>query len=264
MKLTKLKGLYIPIITPMLKANFDKESMRAVFDSVDEYINGYIPCLSSGEGADLNNSQWKEVVVCLRSYTDKPVIPGIKRNNINSALELVKVAEELSCDGIAITVPSNNFNETFDYFSRIAAETDLPILVYNTEDKHISTKYELLKLDSIQNVVGLKDSSMNQSFFELACQLREEGTLRMSILQGMEHLLNVPNGCDGYLVSLLNIEPKLVFDYFNNKTDDLHQKIIDIFWTYNLGGEWFVTLKAVLFMRNVIRSAEQVNLAIKL
>ena len=64
----EIKGLYVPIITPMFHGEFDKGSMQKLIESVDQYVDGYVPCLSSGEGQVLSNEQWKEVVQFVRIF----------------------------------------------------------------------------------------------------------------------------------------------------------------------------------------------------
>ncbi len=258
-----VKGLYIPLITPMLYGTFDKDSMAKLIKSVDQYVDGYVPCLTSGEGQIISNEQWKEIVEFVRSQTSKPLFPGIKRENITGTISLEKIASELKCDGITVPVPSKNWDDNKKYFNQLLSESNLPLMIYNTETAFISNTENLKELDQNERIVAIKDSSMNREFFAEMCKERLSGELSMTVLQGMEHHLDVPKGCDGYLVSLLNVEPMLVKEMLKNPTPETNKKIIDIFWKYNLGGSWFITLKALLFDRKIINSAEEVSLAIK-
>lgn len=258
-----LTGLYVPLITPMLYGEFDKDSMSKLIKSVDQYVDGYVPCLSSGEGHVLSSNQWREVVEFVRSQTNKPLFPGIKREKIEDTILLEKIANELKCDGVTIPVPFQAWKENKEYFDRLLNETTLPIMIYNTESAFISNIENLKELDANERIVAIKDSSMNKEFFKEICNARLNNELSMTVLQGMEHQLDVPKGCDGYLVSLLNIEPRLVKEMFENPSVETNKKIQYAFWKYNLGGNWFVTLKALLFERKIINSAEEVVLALK-
>jgi 4-hydroxy-tetrahydrodipicolinate synthase len=258
-----VKGLYLPLITPMLYGHFDKDSMLKLIKSVDEYVDGYVPCLSSGEGQIISNEQWKEVVEFIRSQTNKPLFPGIKREKIEDTILLEKIAHELDCDGVTIPVPFKTWNENKVYFDNLLRDTKSQMIIYNTENAFISELENLKELDANERIVAIKDSSMNRDFFAQMCKARLENELSMTVLQGMEHQLDTPSGCDGYLVSLLNIEPKLVKEMLENPTPETNKKILDIFWKYNLGGNWFVTLKALLFERKIINSAEGVSLLVK-
>lgn len=226
-------------------------------------MQGFVPCLSSGEGQMLSDAQWEQVVQTTRATTSKPVLAGIKRNGLVAAIALAQRAEQLGCDGIVLPVPSADPREVLDYFQAIAAETNLPIVIYNTETQSIQTLAALRQLEGIPSIIAIKDSSMNEAFFETLCILRQEGELRLSVLQGMEHQLKVPQGCDGYLIALANVEPALCGKMFAQPNDAINQEILELFWRYNLGGDWFISLKSILCCRQTIRSGEQVTLAIQ-
>ena len=241
---------------------FDNKSMAKLMQSVDKYVDGYVPCLSSGEGEAISNEQWKEIVKYVRAQTRNPLFPGIKREKIEDVILLEKTAKELGCDGITVPVPFKTWAENEKYFEKLLSQTTLPILLYNTENACISDMENLKELDG-GRIVAIKDSSMNREFFAKMCEARIQNELSMAVLQGMEHQLDVPKGCDGYLVSLLNVEPALVKQMFENPSAETNKKIVDVFWKYNLGGNWYTTLKALLFERRIIDSAEEVSLAIK-
>lgn len=254
-----VKGLFIPIITPMKYGEFDKRSMKRLIDEVDSYVDGFVPCLSSGEGQNLSGKQWEEVVSFLRSQTQKPIIAGVKRETYAETLELVKKAQEMGCDAYIAPVPSNDMKEVVEYFNKLSQEAELPIMIYNTETQHVSHLSDLQALDSNEKIIAIKDSSMNKEFFGEACKARLDGGVTMNVLQGMEHQLDTPEGCDGYLVSLLNVEPRLVREYFEKRNSEDKKEILRRFMSYNLGSDWYVTLKALLYARGTIASSEQVQ-----
>ena len=254
-----IKGVFVPLVTPMRYGEFDKESMAQLMQSIEQYVDGYVPCLSTGEGNVLTNDQWYEVVSFVRSMTDKPVIAGIKRDSKNEIIELAKKAKELGCDSFITPVPSNNWEETRNHFIEISESTNLPFMVYNTEAANISSVEHLMELDQLESVIALKDSSLNTQFFTEACNLRAENRVGLSVLQGMEHLLEVPEGCDGYLVSMANIEPELIRSMYENPSKEINYRILQKFMEYNLGAEWYVSLKALLYYKGIIRSSEQVQ-----
>lgn len=254
-----VNGLYVPLVTPMYFGKFDPVSMAKLMASVDEYVDGYVPCLSSGEGQILSDELWIEVVTFVRSQTTKPVFAGIKREQLPDTKTLAKQAAKLGCDGVIVPVPSNDWPVTKSYFTDLLAEFDLPVIIYNTETASITDLKNLHELDRCPQIVAIKDSSMNSEFFSALCASRKNHELNMSVLQGMEHQLDVPLGCDGYLISLLNIEPELVHQMWKIKSKSSNDLILKRFFEYNLGGTWYITLKALLHSREILRSAEEVK-----
>jgi 4-hydroxy-tetrahydrodipicolinate synthase len=259
-----IKGLYVPLITPMNKGVYDGSSMRKLIKYVDPHVSGYVPCLSSGEGHKMGDKLWYQTVKSVREITNKPVIAGIKRKALNETVFLATKAKTLGCDAIIVPVPSRKSTEILSYFTQLSKKSLLPIMIYNTESDFINKPEILSKLDALNNIIAIKDSSMNLKFFSQICNLRIKKQLQMNVLQGMEHLLDTPKGCDGYLVSLLNTEPKLVHDYYISKKNKHNKKILELFYKYNLGGQWFVTLKGLLYERGIISSAEEINPTIKI
>ena len=100
---------------------------------------------------------------------------------------------------------------------------------------------------------------MNRQFFKEACDLKMNGNLKMNILQGMEHQLDAPSGCNGYVVSLTNVEPLLVRSMYEKRSNETNRQILKKFMEYNLGADWYVSLKAFLFQQGLFRSSEQVQ-----
>jgi 4-hydroxy-tetrahydrodipicolinate synthase len=258
-----LSGLYVPLLTPLLRGEIDVVSLRRLIRSVEPYIAGYVPCLSTGEGEFLSSQQWAVVIEATRRASRKPIVAGIKHESFSEVCRRAGLAADIGCSAIAVPVPSPNEGESLAYFAALGAKVALPIMVYNTEERRFKTMKALQSLQKIAAVVALKDSSGDERFFAAACRWRALGRLRFSLLQGMEHLMQVPAGCDGHLVALANVEPKLCAEMLATNSARTFARIRDCFWRYNLGGEWYVSLKAILLERGVLRSAEQLRLAVR-
>jgi dihydrodipicolinate synthase/N-acetylneuraminate lyase len=173
---------------------------------------------------------------------------------------LAAIAKELGATGITVAVPSNNDSETYEYFKMLTEQQDLPLIIYNTESKHIQSLETVQKLNQLNDkILAIKDSSDHRDLFAEICKLRVDGTLNLSILEGMENRLKTLPGCDGYLISLLNLEPELCRVMLEKNDDETNRTVYELFHKYNLGADWFVSIKAFLCARGVIASSEQVN-----
>lgn len=258
-----IQGVFVPLITPMYRGKIDRESLIRLMATIEPYVDGYVPCLSSGEGAHLSLEQWKEAVTIVRSHTKKFIFAGIKYESLDTVFSCGVMARELGCDGIVVPLYGSSDVERITRIQEIASKVQLPMIVYNTETAAITSRESVLVLEKIPEIIAMKDSSCDEGFFSLLLSMKKEGDISFSVLQGMEHLFEQSFGCDGFLVSLVNIEPKLVYDLFTKPSAELYQKSIELFYQYNLGGDWYITVKALLFARNTIRSAEQVNMVLK-
>lgn len=257
-----IKGLWAPLLTPMFHGGFDEQSMKKLMDSVEPSVDGYVPCMSTGEGTLLNDELWVKVVGFVKKSTSKPVIAAILGRNDQDIINLAKKASELGCFGIAIPALGSTDEEKIAFCSSIASQSPLPILVYNLEGSSFTSIDSIKALDTIDQIIALKDSSGDKTFFKQIIQAKAGGEISFSVLQGAEYNIEHSQGCDGYLIALINVEPELSRKVISDNSGSVIQEIMDKFWTYNLGGEWFVTLKAILFSRKVLRSAEQVGTTI--
>lgn len=259
----KLTGIYVPLVTPFYKGYFDPQSLRKLIRFATPEVNGFVPCLSSGEGNIVSDSVWEEVIRCTRKSTNKTVIAGIKRNTIAETIKLADTALRIGCDAVMVPIPYANERQALKYFHDLTRRIRLPVVVYNTEQHRFKTVSAIKELQDNEAIIGIKDSSMNEKLFAQMCKMRIEKTLRFPVFQGMEHQMLSPLGCDGHIVALANIEPRLCNEMLSKNSVKLNAKISDLFWRYNLGGNWFVSLKALLFERGIIRSGEETKLAIR-
>jgi 4-hydroxy-tetrahydrodipicolinate synthase len=258
----KITGLWIPLITPLYHGQFDEQSAKKLIETTREFTDGYVVGLSSGEGEELSNEMWREAITCVVSSTNKPVAAGILGRDLQQIVSSLEIAKNLGCVAAVVPATGKNEEEIIKFFTELDSKTSLPIIIYNTEKSSVHSVGNLTRLDNLKNVIAIKDSSGDRSFFSQ--MIVQKDKLKMSVLQGMENQLLQSKGCDGYLISLGNVEPKLCKTMFENPTEENNQKILAKFWEYNLGGEWYITLKALLYSRDIIRSAEQVKQTIKI
>ncbi|MFO1351947.1 MAG: dihydrodipicolinate synthase family protein [Gammaproteobacteria bacterium] len=260
--LVGMEGVYVPLLTPFQRGALDHASLAQLIAYTEPHVSGFVPCLSSGEGNLIGDTVWSEVIRTVREHTRKPVIAGIKRASLQGTVTLAQQAAQLDCDAIMVPAPSADEDDIIRYCTELAQRVSLPIALYNTEQHHLRTLGAVERLQHIPTLIGIKDSSMNSALFAEMCALRAAKALRLSVLQGMEHQMRTPKGCDGYVVALANVEPELCHEMFLKNSDAIGQRIIDLFWRYNLGGQWYISLKAILMERGILQSAEETQVAI--
>lgn len=179
--------------------------------------------------------------------------------NEKEVFALTKKANNLPCTGIVIPTLYKTDEKNLQYIKQAVGFSKKQIMIYNTEDHPLKSLETIKKLDSFSKIVAMKDSSMNMSFFKKLVALKNKDKLNMSIFQGMEHLLLQSAGCNGFVIFLLNTESKLCKTMFQKQDKSTNDKIIAKFWGQNLGGNWYISLKAILQERGIIRSAEELN-----
>lgn len=255
-----INGLWVPLITPFLHGQLDKKSLVDLVKTIEPYVDGFVPCLSSGEGGSMSDNVWEEVITTVVANTDKPVVAGILDASIEKIVRLSEKAKSLKCVAVAIPLQGSLAEEQKVFCQELSSKTHLPVILYNTEKVHIDSIDTLKDVAQFSNIVALKDSSQNQEFFSEVLKAKKEEGLSLSILQGMENQLLESTGCDGYLIALANVEPKLCRDMFNNPSKELNAEVMKKWHEFNLASEtWFIGLKRVLYSRGTIKSAELIS-----
>ncbi|MDW7651028.1 MAG: 4-hydroxy-tetrahydrodipicolinate synthase [Bacillota bacterium] len=92
------------------------------------------------------------------------VLAGTGTNSTLSAIRLTKLAGECGIDGIMLVVPYYNKPSQeglYQHFSAVAAQTSLPVMLYNVPGRTVANMAAetTLRLAQIPNVVAVKEAS---------------------------------------------------------------------------------------------------------
>ncbi|MEG0405789.1 MAG: dihydrodipicolinate synthase family protein [Acinetobacter sp.] len=166
----KLEGIIAYPITP-----FKAESQDVDFDALtitlnallEHQCNAIAPLGSAGESAYLSWQEWQQVAQKSIEVVNHrvPVILGISELTTAMAIQKAKKAEELGADVIMV-LPISYWkltdHEIYEYYQQIAAETKLPIMVYNnpaTSGVDMSPELIVKMFQEIENICMVKDST---------------------------------------------------------------------------------------------------------
>jgi len=253
-----LHGTFVTLVTPLYRGSFDALSMRRLIESLEPNVDGFIPCASTGEGDALSDVEWEEVIRAVTMMTSKPVIAGIKSRDVDQIKKRAAIAKDCGCCALLLPIPASCTEEILRYFQKVCECASLPIVLYNTETDSVDVQ-TVVTLQQLPHIIGLKDSSMDLNFFKALIQLKQKGEMRFLLFQGMEQFLTTSSGCDGSMTALANIHPALCKQAIENPDHDTTKRVREAFWTCNLGGRWYASIKAILFSQGILRSAEELH-----
>jgi 4-hydroxy-tetrahydrodipicolinate synthase len=261
--LEKLRGSVVPLITPFTeKDEFDEKTFRKLVDwQIESGSHGISVEGTTGEPSALSLEEREEIYSVTVSAVNGrvPIVAGTGTNNLRETLRLTKKAERVGVDAALVIVPYYNRPSQeglYDYFSRVAESTSLPIIIYNIPGR-TATNMEPTTMKRLRsrckNIVGVKEA--NKDFDQVSRVLSEVGR-DFLVYSGIE-LLCYPMlmlGGAGHVSATANLLPKEIADLYNlvAKGDwkhalDLHFKLLPInealFWDTNP-----VPLKAALGM----------------
>ena len=248
-----MKGLFVPLITPFNQGAFDNESMQKLVQELEPYADGFIPCLSTGEGNKISKEDRITIVKCVKNVTKKEVYVGILDKSNDEIIKITKQLKKIGCNGVCINVINGVDESTKSLFEKI----NMKVIRYFTEP--MNNDEVIQSLFTLKNLIAIKDSTRYLDFFNKLLEAKSQLNSSVSIYQGMEDLLIESKDCDGYVLALANLEPELCKKMYNNQSADNDKKIKSLFKKYNLGSDdWFLTLKSELSKRNLIKSKEPV------
>lgn len=207
------KGAGVAIVTPM------KDNEEVNYDKLEELIEFQITegtdCIiiagTTGESSTLTMEEHSKVIKAAVDFTKHrvPVVAGSGSNCTREAIYLSKEAEAAGADGLLAVTPYYNKatqGGLIRYYSEIAAETKLPIIMYNVPGRtgcNILPETAATLFKNVDNIVGIKEATGNVA---QACKL-------MNLTDGK---IDLYSGEDAIVVPLLSIGASGVISVWSN------------------------------------------------
>lgn len=254
------KHVFAPIITPVSsKGKVCCRSVERFMSTITDVVDGFVPCLTTGEGWRINNEAWEIMLkTCIDIAGKDRVMVGIERSSTVEVLELVELANTYQPQAIIVTTPFGKGvcqDMMVRHFETIAVNSDVDIVIYNESalSDNVMDFDSLLEVSKLNNVWGIKDSPNMTRPEEEILDLRKAG---MTYLIGWEEDLHEGKPNDGNIVSMANMRPDLctedAFGSRNNFKKKLVQEAIDEFRLSEY--DWYRYIKDILYQRGSISS----------
>ncbi|MFD2728370.1 4-hydroxy-tetrahydrodipicolinate synthase [Enterococcus camelliae] len=170
MKSVELKGIIVPILTPMNEdETINVEELRSQVDRmIDSGIHGIFPCGTNGEGYILSTDEKRLVIetVVDQAAGRVPVYAGSGAISTKETIEQSQMAKAAGADVLSIICPSfaaASQEEIYTHYKIVAEAVDLPIVLYNIPARagNAIAPATVGRLAQIENIIGAKDSSGN-------------------------------------------------------------------------------------------------------
>lgn len=230
--MAELKGIVVPIVTPMNEdesINTD-ELRRQVDRQIEAGIHGIFPFGTNGEGYILNFDEKKLV---LQTVIDQvagrvPVYAGTGCISTKETIEQCKMAMDCGADVLSVITPSfakASQHELIVHYETVAAAVpEAPIVLYNIPARtgNALAPETVAELAKIDNIVGAKDSSGDWTNLSAYIELTKD--MDFAVLSGNDSLIlkALQAGAKGAIAGCANVYPKnMVGIYENFKKGDL-------------------------------------------
>lgn len=169
-----LRGVIPPLVTPL--AGYDELDGEALDRLIDHVLAGGVHGLfvlgTTGEGPSLSDRLKREVIVraCTHTAGRAPVLVGITDTSPAESVALARQAADAGAAAVVVAPPpyyAVSQSELLDYLRHIAAESPLPLFLYNMPSHTKLTIEPRTVLAAVDDpaFVGLKDSSGDMRYF---------------------------------------------------------------------------------------------------
>jgi 4-hydroxy-tetrahydrodipicolinate synthase len=218
------KGIIPAMITPLTPdGKINEQTVRKLINYfIDGGVHGIFVVGTTGEFYGLRPEEKKDLIqIALDEAGGRvPIYAGAGAITTEECIQLTHMAEECGVDAVSILTPmfiSPTQEELFLHYKTIAQNTKLPVLLYNNVSKTgvTITAATAEKLASIENIVGIKDSSGD--FTLTAEYIRRTRDREFYVLAGRDTLIHacLCYGGHGSIAACANIAPRLCADIYD-------------------------------------------------
>ncbi|MDQ6763502.1 MAG: dihydrodipicolinate synthase family protein [Bacteroidota bacterium] len=209
------EGVYPALLTPFdASDNIDFKLFEKNMEAqIDAGVDGAVLGGSLGEASTLSVEERKELLVYATQVVKGrvPVVINIAEQATKDAINAVQAAEENGADGVMLLPPMRykaDAYETVEYFKSIAANTSLPIMIYNNPyDYKIEVTLDMFEeLESISSIQAVKESTRDVTN---VTRMKNKFGERFKILCGVDTLAleELALGADGWVGGLVDAFP---------------------------------------------------------
>jgi len=144
--------------------NWEETSRLVDYLIEDQKTEALVVCGTTGESPTLTDDEKLELFsfVVKKVQGRCKVIAGTGTNSTKHSIQLTKKAEALGVDGALLVVPyynKPNQEGLYQHFAGIAAETNLPLILYNVPSRTsvCMSVATTIRLSQIPNIVAIKE-----------------------------------------------------------------------------------------------------------
>ena len=208
-------GVNPALVSPFTGAeDVDEAAFRRLIRHILPSVDGLVPCGTTGEFPYLSVAEQKRLVeIAVEEAGDKPVIAGTGAAGTKQAIELARNAWAAGATACLVVTPyflHPSPKGIFQHFHDIAAEVDIPIILYNIPQvvDAVLPRRVVEDLADIPNVVALKDSSGDLTY---TMEILEYAGDRIDVLVGHDEVVlpALAGGVSGMILASAQVYPEV-------------------------------------------------------
>ncbi len=213
-----LQGCGTALVTPFTADGaVDYEACAALVDrQVASGVHFLVPLATTGETPTLSQLEKVAIFQTVKAHAaGRPLLVGVGVNSLPDTLGNIRLLEPLGPDALLVVVPYYNKptqQGQYEYFKAVAAETALPIIIYNVPGRtgaNMLPDTVLRLANDVPNIRGIKEASGKYDQVSEILRRAPEG---FTVLSGDDDmtLAFMATGAHGVISVASNVAPKEV------------------------------------------------------
>ena len=218
MKDLVLQGCGTALVTPFTADGaVDYEACAALVDrQVASGVHFLVPLATTGETPTLSQQEKVAIFQTVKAHAaGRPLLVGVGVNSLPDTLGNIRLLEPLGPDALLVVVPYYNKptqQGQYEYFKAVAAETALPVIIYNVPGRtgaNMLPDTVLRLANDVPNIRGIKEASGKYDQVSEILRRAPEG---FTVLSGDDDmtLAFMATGAHGVVSVASNVAPKEV------------------------------------------------------
>ncbi|MCP4404211.1 MAG: 4-hydroxy-tetrahydrodipicolinate synthase [bacterium] len=212
------EGVLPALVTPLNKeGGFLPESFTSIIDyTLEGGVHGLFVLGSTGEAYALSLEEKKRVMECAIEHNNGrvPVYLGVGGITTRDTVRFAQAAEAAGADAISVLTPyfiTPSYEELKNHFLAAASSVKIPVMLYNNVGRtNVDIPPRMVEeLSSVDNVVGIKDSSGDMTKMSEYIRLTREK--EFAVFSGRDTLIlaNLTYGGKGAVAATAGFAPEL-------------------------------------------------------
>jgi dihydrodipicolinate synthase/N-acetylneuraminate lyase len=219
-----LSGLIAPAVTPFTKEETLDEKIfrREVKYLLNAGMHGICSGGSTGEGELISDAELVRMIEIIQEENSGkfPAVAGVIRNSTREAIRTALAVKKAGATVLMVQpiryLDGTDADGNYRFYDRISEAVGLPMIIYNVVRQNEVRPAEFVKLLEIENVIGIKQCSINyglQGFLEMALTCGKKSLIISAVDDMLYTTFDL--GAVGALCASLTLFPEITVEIWN-------------------------------------------------
>ena len=222
-QISGMKGLHVPIVTPMTDDGaIDENGLRSLTKHMasHEGVTGLVTTARIGEGLVLDAGEQVEVARIVRDVVgdSKVVTSTLDPRTVRDAVDRIAAVADAGADAVMLFPPLSlawgqvPARVRTEFWRELDADSALPLVLFQIPVRsYWYTVEEIVQIGRLPRVVAMKEASFSMDLYRETLAALDANDVQMDVLNGNDRFVAEGSllGAEGSLIGIANLFPEL-------------------------------------------------------